>query len=76
MARVHTLDELCAALEERDLDLVALQNGRVVWLYAPDDPALGVCVGEGDTLALAVAAAFEKWDLVTEPVDPSDQDQN
>jgi hypothetical protein len=34
----------------------------VVWLAAADDPALGVFVGEGDTLGEAFAAAFASWD--------------
>jgi len=70
-----TLDELAAALDERDLVLVVhqgpvsvanldkltSQRDWVVFAYPPDDPAL-LCKGEGPTLTSAVLDALTMWD--------------
>jgi hypothetical protein len=35
----------------------------VVWLYASDEPDLGIFIGTGQTLQEAFEAAFVKWDF-------------
>ena len=64
---MKTIDELEAWMRERDLDLkifCARDACIVVWIYAADDPELGVFPGEGSTLIEAIEEACGKWDQV------------
>jgi len=67
---MKTIEELEAALRERDLSLqiFSTQNACiVVWLYAADDPELGVFPGEGGTLVEAIEEALACWDQKRKP---------
>jgi len=59
-----TLDEVAAALTERDvaMTLHIVGDTFVVWLVAMDDPALGAFVGESFDLPAAVQQALDSWD--------------
>jgi hypothetical protein len=71
-----TIDELEVKLLARGVGLIihavpsapttlgaaAEEYPWIVWLNADDDRALGVFVGEGDTLQLAIADAIRAWD--------------
>ena len=68
-AKRAELGDVFAALEdglrERDLALKLVPvvgGGWCAWVFAWDDPALGVFVGEGDNIGDAVAAAVAAWD--------------
>jgi len=59
-----TLDELDAALAERDLSMQVwpAMPGWCVWLFCSDDPELGIFPGTGDSIEQAVKAALAQWD--------------
>lgn len=60
-----TTEELQRALTERGLCLSMFMSILVdwtVWLWCDTDPALGVFVGEGDSLDQAIRAALDRWD--------------
>lgn len=59
--------DLASELEERALSITIWQSSPsswTIWLFAQDDPALGIFKGEGDDLSLAIAQAFRAWDQV------------
>jgi len=58
-----TLAELQHELAERGLSARIWTTDRyLVWLFADDDPELGVFVGEGESLELAFKRALAAWD--------------
>jgi hypothetical protein len=62
---VTTVAEFEAWLRDRDLNVQIFSSREgcfVVWLYAADDPELGVVTGEGSTLDEALLDACAKWD--------------
>ena len=62
---MRTLDELEVWMRERDLSMQIFCTRDaciVVWVFAQDDPELGVSPGEGSTLNEAIADACKAWD--------------
>lgn len=60
-----TVSELEQRLRDRSLNVQIFSSVGacfVVWLYAEDDPELGVFPGEGGTLDEALQEAFDSWD--------------
>ena len=61
----RTVSELEQMLRDRSVSVQIFSSKDacfVVWLYAEDDPELGVFPGEGGTLDEALAEAFDSWD--------------
>jgi len=82
---MKTLEELEAVLEERGLAMT-IWFGRTmaeapftVWLFAADDPELGIFTGSSDKLSDAIDQARDSWDQIAssaEPTDPPKDDPN
>lgn len=65
ISEATTLGELSAALRERQLSATIYtlrDDSYVVWMFAADDPALGIFPGEGAELEIALKAALDEWD--------------
>lgn len=67
---MNTLEELEAVLEERGLAMT-IWFGRTmaeapftVWLFAADDPELGIFPGSADRLSDAIEVAQDSYDRV------------
>lgn len=80
-----TLKEFGELLKERELwsKVFVYPEGFCVWLYAPDDPELGVFPGSHADLAVAAHAALCAWDtaeveeeLIDVPGNPEDEKPN
>ena len=66
--------DLSIELEKRDLSITIWSSSPelwVVWLFAKDDPDLGIFHGSGDSLKEAISMAFGEWDQVN----PSESDK-
>jgi hypothetical protein len=62
---MDTIHDVSYALDERGLSAKIFNAGEtswVVWLYAADDPELGVFIGESDDLRVAFERAIANWD--------------
>lgn len=71
---MKTILDLSAELSERDLSITiwsASPEQWVVWIFAKDDPDLGIFHGSGDDLAAAILEALNEWDGNRNPKDLS-----
>jgi hypothetical protein len=69
---MRTIEELETKMRARGLSMQVFGTADaciVVWLYAADDPELGVFPGEGNTLLEALEEAFASWDQNRKPKD-------
>jgi len=73
-----TIRDLSKKLVERELSITihnVSETSWVVWLFAQDDPALGVFQGESDDLIQAITKALNAWDGKHPPLWPYQKPQ-